>query len=123
MGARDMALEPMAGARTVPQLPGEARKLFWANPVPRDAKAVRDRVMPAWLPPLHQCVLVLANALDERPTDPRVLNWARDGLGRAGVPKKLLEPRVPLCHKAGLLRLPKPPALAKAPPLPPKPPL
>jgi len=92
VGAREKLPDLAAVARPAPQTPCEARTLFWAKAVPPEAKPRRDPVMPGWLAPPHQCVLVLAKAVEERPTVPWVLNWARDALGRAGVPKKLLEP-------------------------------
>ena len=103
MGAREMAPKLPAVTRPAPQMSCEARAPFWAMAVPRDARVVRDPAMTVWLAPLHQCVLVPANAVDERPTDPWVFKPARDALGRAGVPKKLAEPRVPLCHTAAPL--------------------
>jgi len=91
-GGREKPPERAAVADPAPQIPCGVRVLFWAKAVPRAAEAVRDPVEPAWPAPPHQCVLGLANAVEERPTDPWVFNRARDALGRAGVPKKLLEP-------------------------------
>ena len=99
--------------RPAPQVPCGAPVVFWAKDALPEETAGRDPVMPAWLPPLHDDARVLTNPADERPAGPWVSNRARDALGRAGVPKKLPEPRVPLCHIAGLWWLPKPPPPAK----------
>ena len=87
-----MVPAPAAAARPAPQIPCEARALFCAKAMPPAAKVLRDPVIPVWPPAPHQCVLVLANAVDERPTEPWVFHPARDALGRAGLPKKLVEP-------------------------------
>ena len=117
-GACDQALDPAPVKGAAPHTSCREPFPLWAKVVPPEetgerAPALPDQVEPNAEPatdaplrcptPFHEVVPALDASVEDRPANPARFHWDSAGLGRAGVPKKLVMPCRSWCQTPGLL--------------------